>query len=179
MSLFDAFLGAIDNPEQAASVDQLGNIVGTVQQISGQNGIDPAMMQTVMSMVGGQVRSSLQDQRSTQGEDHVQNLISQLSGTTASGAALGALFTPQMQQQVAGAISQKTGLDAGMIVALLPTLVPLAMQFLQGGAQGAAQTANSQANSNPLLTMFLDQDRDGDLDLGDAMNMAAKFMQNR
>lgn len=175
MNLFDAFASAIDNPEQAASVDQLGNIVATVQQLSGQNGIDPAMMQTVMSMVGGQVRSSLQEKRTSQGDDYVQGLIGQLSGTSASGTALGALLTPQLQQQLAGAIAQKTGLDANMIVSLLPTLVPLALQFLQGGAQGQPQAPAS----NPLLTMFLDQDQDGDLDLGDAMNMAARFLQNR
>ncbi|MBE9030631.1 hypothetical protein IQ266_12905 [filamentous cyanobacterium LEGE 11480] len=181
MSLFDAFMGAIDNPEQAASVNQLGSIVGTVQQLSGQNGIDPAMMQTVMSMVGGQVRSSLQEQRSTQGEPHVQNLIGQLSGATASSSALSSLFSPQIQQQLAQAVAQKTGLDANMIVGLLPMLVPLAMNFLQGGSMGGTQAAGApQASAgNPLLNMFLDQDQDGDVDLGDAMNMASKFMQNR
>jgi hypothetical protein len=180
MNLFDAFMGAVDNPNQAASVEQLGSIVGTVQQLSGQHGIDPAMMQTVMSMVGGQLRSSLQAQQTTMGPDHVQNLLSQLSaGNTSAGnvgsSALESLLTPQMQQELAATISQKTGLDSSMILNLLPMLVPIVLQFLQGGAQGNFQTSTN----NPLLSMFLDQDRDGDFDIGDAMNMAARFMQNQ
>jgi hypothetical protein len=179
MDLFDAFMGAIDNPQQTASVDQLGGILNTVQQLGGQNGIDPSMMQTVMSMVGGQVQSSLQDQNSTMGPEHVQNLLGQFAGGSASSAAVSALLNPQMQQQLAGAISQKTGLDANMIIGLLPMLVPVAMQFLQGGAPASVPAGAAPAGSNPLLNMVLDQNHDGNLDLGDAMNVAAQFMQNR
>jgi hypothetical protein len=179
MDLFDAFMGAIDNPQQSASVDQLGGLLGTVQQLSGQNGIDPSMMQTVMSMVGGQVQSSLQEQNSTMGPDHVQSLLNQFSGGgSASNAAVSTLLNPQMQQQLAGAISQKTGLDPNMLIGLLPMLVPVAMQFLQGGAPANAN-AGAAAGGNSLLNMFLDKNHDGNLDLGDAMGVAAQFMQNR
>jgi hypothetical protein len=176
MDLFDAFMGAVADPQQSASVDQLGSILGTVQQLSGQHGIDPGMMQTVMSMVGGQVQSSLQEQQSTMGADHVQNLLGQFSGGSPSNSAVSALMTPQIQQQLASAIAQKTGLDPNMLMGLLPMLVPVAMQFLQGGAP-AAQAA--PAGGNPLLNMFLDKNHDGNLDLGDAMGVAAQFMQNR
>jgi hypothetical protein len=178
MDLFDAFMGAVANPQQSASVDQLGGLLGTVQQLSGQHGIDPGMMQTVMSMVGGQVQSSLQEQQSTMGADHVQNLLGQFSGGSPSSAAVSTLLNPQMQQQLAGAISQKTGLDPNMLIGLLPMLVPVAMQFLQGGAPAAAPVG-TPAGSNPLLNMFLDKNHDGNLDLGDAMGVAAQFMQKR
>lgn len=178
MNLFDAFASAIDNPNQSASIDQLGSILGAAQQISGQNGIDPAMMQTVMSMVGGQLQSSLQAQNAANGPEHVQNLLSQISGGNPSSGAIGALLTPQIQQQLATGISQKTGLDANMILGLLPMLIPLAIQFLQGGAP-AAQASAPASGSNPLLNMFLDKNNDGSLDLGDAMGLAAQFMQNR
>ncbi len=179
MDLFDAFMGAIDNPQQSASVDQLGGLLGTVQQLSGQNGIDPGMMQTVMSMVGGQVQSSLQEQQSTMGADHVQNLLGQFSGGNPSSAAVSTLLNPSMQQQLAGAISQKTGLDSNMLLGLLPMLVPVAMQFLQGGAPAPATAGAAAGGGNPLLNMFLDKNHDGNLDLGDAMGVAAQFMQNR
>jgi hypothetical protein len=178
MSLFDALLGAIDNPQQQASMGDLGNLVGAMGQLSGQNGIDPAMMQTVMSMVGGQVRSSLQEHNASMGPEHVMGLLNQFSGTGNNAGAMNALFSPQIQQQLAGAISQRTGLDGNMVAALLPTLVPMALQFLQGGA-AAPSAAQQSAGGNPLLNMFLDQNNDGSLDLGDAMNMAAQFMQNR
>jgi hypothetical protein len=178
MDLFDAFMGAVANPQQSASVDQLGSILGTVQQLSGQHGIDPSMMQTVMSMVGGQVQSSLQDQHSTMGADHVQGLLGQFAGGSPSNGAVSALMTPQIQQQLASAIGQKTGLDPNMLLGLLPMLVPVAMQFLQGGAPVAAPTG-APASGNALLNMFLDKNHDGNLDLGDAMGVAAQFMQNR
>jgi hypothetical protein len=177
MNLFDAFASAIDNPNQAASIDQLGSILGAAQQISGQNGIDPAMMQTVMSMVGGQLQSSLQEQNAANGPEYVQNLLGQLGGSNPNSGAIGALLSPQVQQQLATGIAQKTGLDANMILGLLPMLIPLAMRFIQGGAPTAAE---APANGvNPLLNMFLDKNNDGNLDLGDAMGLAAQFMQNR
>jgi Bacterial protein of unknown function (DUF937) len=178
MSLFDEFLGAVNNPGQQASVDQLGSLVGAVQQLSGQSGIDPGMMQTVMSMVGGQMQSSLQEQQSTMGADHVNSLVNQLGAGGTNNPAMGMLFPPQVQQQLAGQISQRTGLDSNMIMGLLPMLVPIAMQFLQGGAMQSSAAA-PQSAGNPLLNMFLDKNNDGNLDLGDAMGLAAQFMQNR
>ena len=61
MNLFDETLGAVNNPNQQASVDNLGNLVGMVQQVSGNNGMDGAMTQYVVSMVGSAVQSGLQD----------------------------------------------------------------------------------------------------------------------
>ena len=61
MNLFDETLGAVNNPKQQASVDKLCNLVGMVQQVSGNNGMDGAMTQYVVSMVGSAVQSGLQD----------------------------------------------------------------------------------------------------------------------
>jgi hypothetical protein len=184
MSLFDALLGAIANPQQQASMDGLGSMVGAMQQLSGQHGVDPGMMQTVLSMVGGQVRSSLQDQHDTMGADHVTGLVNQFSGMGANAGAVNALFGPQIEQQLAGQIAQHTGMDSNIVMALLPTLVPIALQFLQsGGVQGAAPVQQQQQGNafagNPLLNAFLDKNHDGGVDMGDAMNMAAQFLQNR
>ena len=173
MSLFDQILGAVNNPGQQGSMDQLGSLVNMAQQVSGQHGMDPAMTQTVMSMLGGAVQSGLQDHNDANGFEATQDLVQQLgSSATANPNAIASLIPMDVQQQICGAIAQQTGLDAGMVQGMLPSLIPVAMQMLQGSAaQGGA--------SNPLLNMFLDKNHDGNLDMGDAMGLAMQFMQNR
>jgi len=173
MSLFDQILGAVNNPGQQGSMDQLGGLVNMAQQVSSQYGMDPAMTQTVMSMLGGAVQSGLQDQQDANGFDATQGLVQQLSSSaTADPNAIASLIPMNMQQQICGAIAQRTGLDAGMVQSMLPSLIPVAMNMLQGGA--------SQGGSgNPLLNTFLDKNQDGNLDMGDAMGLAMQFMQNR
>ncbi|NJM45354.1 MAG: DUF937 domain-containing protein [Alkalinema sp. RU_4_3] len=190
MSFFDQILSAIEDPQQQASADQLGGILGAVDQLGGSNGIDPAMMQTVMSLVGGAVQSSLQEQQSTMGPEHVMGLLSQFSGTSHNPNALGAILNPGMQQQVASGISQRTGLDAGLILGLLPVLVPVVLNLINGGSQqgggmdmgnmgGAMPQQQASTGGNPLLNAFLDSDRSGTVDLGDALNMASQYLRNR
>ncbi|WP_445240813.1 hypothetical protein [Microcoleus vaginatus] len=53
MGLFDQILSAIDNPNQQASPNQLGNILGAVEQLSGNQGIDAGTTQLAMSVLGG------------------------------------------------------------------------------------------------------------------------------
>ncbi|OUC13928.1 MAG: hypothetical protein B0A82_14695 [Alkalinema sp. CACIAM 70d] len=172
MSLFDQILGAIENPNQQASPDQLGSILGTVQQLAGQSGMDPNTTQAVMSMLGGYVRSALQEQQANQGSDAVQQTVNQLSGTTANPQALSALFSPAMQQQIATTIGDRTGMDPNLIQGILPTLVPVILNFLQSGAS----SQSGSGTNNPVLNLFLDANQDGNVDLGDAMNLAAKFL---
>lgn len=173
MSLFDQILGAVNNPGQQGSMDQLGGLVNMAQQVSSQYGMDPAMTQTVMSMVGGAVQSGLQNHQNANGLDATQGLVEQLgSSTTADPNTIASLIPMDVQQQICGVIAQRTGLDAGMIQSMLPSLIPVAMNMLQGGAaQGG--------NGNPLLNTFLDKNYDGNLDMGDAMGLAMQFMQNR
>jgi len=172
MSLFDQILGAVNNPGQQGSMDQLGSLVNKAQQGSGQNGMDPAMTQTVLSMLGGAVQSGLQDHQDANGSDATQGLVQQLgSSATANPDAIASLIPMDIQHQICGAISQQTGLDVGMVQGMLPSLIPVVMNMLQGGA--------TQGGSNPLLNMFLDKNNDGNLDVGDAMGLAMQFMQNR
>lgn len=173
MSLFDQILGAVNNPGQQGSMNQLGSLVNMVQQVSSQYGMDPAMTQTVMSMVGGAVQSGLQNHQDANGLEATQGLVQQLgSSSTADSNAIASLIPMDVQQQICGAIAQRTGLDAGMVQSMLPSLIPIAMNMLQGGAaQGSS--------GNPLLNTFLDKNHDGNLDMGDAMGLAMQFMQNR
>ncbi|MBW4519491.1 MAG: hypothetical protein KME16_07290 [Scytolyngbya sp. HA4215-MV1] len=171
MGLFDQVIGAINNPSQQASTDQIGMILNTVQQMSSGNGLDPNATQAVMSVLGGHVRSALQQQRATQGDQQVESLVNQFAGTDASMTAVNALFSSQQAQHVIQDIAQKTGLDPQMIQSLLPTLVPIALNLLQSGANN-----QGDPGGNPVLNTFLDSDHDGDVDLGDTLAIASRFL---
>lgn len=170
MGLFDQILGAVANPNQQGSMSQLGGIINAVQQMSGNAGTDSSTMQTIMSVVGGQVRSALQNKQANEGPDAVQNIVSQFAGTSPNPNAVSSLFSAGMQQQVAQMASQRTGIDANMIQQMLPMIVPVVLNFLQSGA------STSGGGGNSVLNTFLDSDRDGDVDIADAMRMASQYM---
>jgi len=79
MGLFDQILSAIDNPNQQASPNQLGNILGAVEQLSGNQGVNTGTTQLAMSVLGGYVRSALQDVRSQSGDDKLNKLSTNLA----------------------------------------------------------------------------------------------------
>lgn len=174
MGLFDQVLGAINNPNQQASPDQLGQILNTVQQLAGSKGVDPGITQTVTSIVGKYVRSSLQEQRATGGNEQVASILDQFGGTRANSAAVDALFNPQQQQQISQEASQQTGLNAQTIQSMLPVLIPVVLNLLQSGKQSGASAASPSSNS--VLNNFLDSDADGDVDMGDALSFAGRFL---
>jgi hypothetical protein len=51
MGLFDQVLSAVNNPNQQASNDGLAGILNTVGQLSGNNGIDPSVVNSALSIV--------------------------------------------------------------------------------------------------------------------------------
>jgi hypothetical protein len=174
MSLFDQILSAVGNPQQQASPDQLGGILGMAQQLGNSHGVDSGTTQMIMSTVGNYVRSSLQDKQALMGGDQVQSLVNQYSGLGSNPDAVQAVFSQDQQQQVTSDLSQKTGLNAGTIQAMLPVLVPIVLNLLQSGSN----TQNAQAG-NPVLNTFLDSNQDGNVDLGDLMGMAGQFLNQR
>jgi hypothetical protein len=185
MALFDQILGAINNPNQQASSDQLSGILGTAQQLSSSQGIDANTTQTAMSVLGSYVRSALQQQRQTQGPGKAEAIVNQYAGTNPSMAAVQALFGLNQQNQVAQAIAQRTGIPSQTIQMLLPILVPLVLNLLKTGAtRSSTSTAASaptrqSAGSNSVLSAFLDSDGDGNVDIGDAMRLAGQYLNQR
>ncbi|HYX17358.1 MAG TPA: DUF937 domain-containing protein [Nostoc sp.] len=173
MGLFDQILGAVANPNQQGSLGQLGSIVSSVQQMSQGTGADPSTIQSVLSIVGSQVRSALQQKQATDGNKAAQSLVNQYAGTSPNPQAVNSLFSPQIQQQVAQVAAGRTGLDAGIVQQLLPLAVPLVLNFLKSGANAQ----NPQAGGNPVLNSFLDADGDGDVDIADAIQMASRYMK--
>ncbi len=172
MGLFDQVLNAVNNPQTLGSMDDIGGILNTVQQLSGNAGTDSSKMQSAMGVVGSFVRSSLQEKRVNNGEQQAQSLVDQFSGTSPNSQAVNTLFSGAMQQQVVEAIAQRTGLDASKAQQMLPMLVPLVLQFLQSGTN----SQNPQSGGNAVLNSFLDADGDGDVDISDAMGMASRFL---
>lgn len=164
MGIFDQILGSATNTDQAGSLGKLVTIAKTVKEISNSTGTDTSTMQTVFSVVGKQVNSSLQEKKAHQGTEAVENLINQFAGTSPDSQAVNALFSPAIQQQVAQIAAQRTGLDPALIQKLLPILVPLVLKFLESGG-------------HPLLNKFLDADGDGDFDLADVMKLANRFLK--
>ena len=171
MGLFHNILAAIDNPEQEASPEGLGSVFDTVQDLASTNQINPVALQSAMSIVGNYTRSALQEKCNTEGQDSVQNLISQFSGTQANDSIVNVLFEmPQVNKMVAE-IGEKVGIPETAIRTMLPVLVPLVLKLLKTGNNSA-----NSLNSNSVLNSFLDADGDGDVDLADAMKMTAKYL---
>ena len=171
MGLFDKIINAIDNSNQEASSGQMATILSTMQQLSDSYGADPSKVQSVLSIVGNYARSALQQKRATDGEQEAQAVVNQYSGTYPNPQAVHSLFSPNQEEQIAQDAAQQTGLNMGMIQEMLPILVPLVLNLLQTGTR----EQNPQGGSNPVLNAFLDADRDGDVDIADAMHMAGRY----
>ena len=170
MGIFDQVMGAIQDPNREASFGQLGQIVSKAQQVAQANNANSSATQQAASVVGGFVQSALKEKQQTQGIDAVLDLVKQ--GTTDGAGVLPKLFNPDQQTQIASAVAQKTGLDASQVMVMLPMVIPIVMKFLN---QGSAKTG-TQAQGNPLVNAFLDSDGDGDVDMGDMLKMAGRFM---
>jgi predicted Kef-type K+ transport protein len=171
MSIFFDVLSAINNPNQQASVSQLGSIMSSVHNLATSYGIQPSQAQSMMSVVGNLIRPVLQQQQSTVGSGGLETLISQAVASGAGASALQALITPDLMQQFAPIIAQQTGMNPSLVQTALPTFISTVLSFLNMGAPKPGVWG-----SNSLLTAFLDGDRDGDADLGDVMKFANRFL---
>ncbi|MGF1538193.1 MAG: DUF937 domain-containing protein [Elainellaceae cyanobacterium] len=177
MGLFDQVVGALDNPQQQASAGDLSSILGAVQQIAGSQGTSASNVETLMSIVGQYARSSLKETSQTAGRDQAEDLVDRFAGTNPSMDAMQALFSARQREEIADTASQRTGLNRDMVLSLLPIVVPIVLKFLKTGS--SAEGVSRQSQSNSVLSMFLDSDRDGDVDLGDAISMAGRYLSNR
>jgi hypothetical protein len=171
MSLFFDVLSSINNPNQGGSVQQLGQLTNTVNDLSKTNGLNPSAMQGIMSSLGPVLRPALQEQM--KGDSNVlENMMGQVTGGGDVGlgaGGLGSMLTGPLQSQVVSGIAAKTGLDSNMLQGIVPKLLPVVMGLLSMGKP-------TGGGSNPLVKAFLDADRDGDTDLGDVFKFANRFM---
>nr|WP_242040374.1 MULTISPECIES: DUF937 domain-containing protein [Desertifilum] len=173
VGLFNQILGALNNPNQEANSGQLSTILNVVQQLNGSTGANPSQIQSVLSLVGGAVRSSLRERAASGGgEQQAQALVNQYAGVTPNAQAVQALFSLPQTQQLVQSVAQRTGLDANTIQMMLPIVVPVILNLLKTGTS----TQNPQGN-NSVLHSFLDANGDGTVDVGEALQMASRFLK--
>ncbi|MBE9101234.1 DUF937 domain-containing protein [filamentous cyanobacterium LEGE 07170] len=171
MGMFFDLLSAINDPNLQGNVPQLETSINEVQEFATKNNISPSTLQTLLSALGSLLQGNLR-QQTGMGLPQLTLLLKQDASTPSTVTALQTLFPPQVQQQMVPALAQKTGLNPTLIQTALPTLIPAVMDVLKmGNPSPGATTA-----ANPLLTMFLDGDRDGDTDLGDVFKLANRFI---
>lgn len=175
MGLFFDVLSAINNPNQQGSVSQLASITQSVQELASSRGVQPDVMQTVLSVLGNSMSPVLRQQRSMMGSNQLENLVGRNLGGSAVASVMQSLLPPQTQQQIVETIAKKTGLSPNTIQGMLPTLIPLVLSLLSmGGKKPGVATADGSNNS--LLNAFLDGDQDGNADLGDVFKFATRFL---
>ena len=171
MGLFDQVMKAVADPGRQANIGQLTQILGSAKQVAKDNNADSDTMQQAMSVIGGFVRSSLKEKRQTEGPAAAQARLEE--GAANGAAVIPKLFSSGQLSDMIGAVTQKTSLNSNQVQGILPMVLPLVMKFLStGNAKGSA----AATGSNPILTAFLDGDGDGDVDMGDMLGMAGKFM---
>lgn len=172
--MFFEMLSSINDPNKQGSVEQLSQITGTVQQLAKSQGISNDQMGTMMAALGGALKPALKQQTGQLGGSQLTNILNQFTGGSGNAAAIQSMIPPQMQQQIAQAIAAKTGMNAGMVEAMMPQLINTAMGMFKMGAPKPGVVATGE---NPLLNAFLDSNRDGGTDMGDALKFANRFLK--
>jgi hypothetical protein len=172
MSMFFDVLSAINNPSQQGSVSQLADIMNSVQSLTLQSGIQQHQLQTMVSVVGNAIRPVLQQQQTNIGSGRLDNLIGEVITAGGTGSTFQSLFSPQLMQQMSETVAQQTGMSPNVAQNALPTVITAVLSIFR---MGTHQTA-AWGNSNPLLSSFLDSNRDGATDLSDVMKFANRFL---
>ncbi len=171
MGLFDQVMKAVADPNRKASANQLSQILGSAKQVAKDNNTDSDTMQQAMSVIGGFVRSSLKEKRQQEGASAAQALLEE--GAANGASVIPKLFSAGQLTEMVSAVTQKTSLNTNQVQGILPMVLPLVMRFLSSGnARGGVPATDT----NPILTAFLDGDGDGDVDMGDMIGMAGRFM---
>jgi hypothetical protein len=88
----------------------------------------------------------------------------------AVGTSLQSLIPDSAQQLLLKGLTDKLGLSSTGALGLVGSLAPLLLKFLNLGA------SSQGVGSNPILTTFLDSNHDGNVDLGDALKFAGRFL---
>lgn len=170
--MFFEVLSAINDPKKQASIEQLSRVNTSLQQLTASQGLDNSQMQSIMTALGGALQPILKQQQAQPSGNQLTNMLSQFTGSGTATAAQ-SLFPTQIQQQLTQVVAEKTGINAGILQALIPHLLPLVMGLFN---MGTSKPGVAENGGNPLLTAFLDSDRNGSTDLGDVMKFAGRFL---
>jgi hypothetical protein len=173
MGLFFDVLSAINNPNQEASVDQLGQVMNNINSVANDHGVEPSTMQKVMSALGPALQPALKEQIQG-GNNPLENIMGSLTGGGNAGlGGLASLIPVELQEKIVAGVAQRTNLDSSVIQGMIPQLIPLVMNLF---SLGKTTSGVGGPLNNPLLKSFLDSDRDGDVDLGDVFQFGNRFL---
>lgn len=159
-----------------------------LDSLSSKTGIDADSLQSVVAQLAPQLlngakanldsdndSSSLIDMISNTNLDDLENnpnQIDNLDTTTMAGELFSSLN--ENEEDIAQAVSSKTGIDASSISSLIPMLAPFVMGALNKQTNlGSTDTSDTNSITS-MLTNFIDQDNDGSV-VDDLMGMAKKF----
>lgn len=166
--MFFEVLSAINDPNQQASVNQLEQMVTSVQQVANSQGINPNQMQSMMTVLGGSLQPILKQQQSQLGVGQLASML----GRVNEPSGLTSILSPELQAQLLQTVTQKTGVQASIAQTLVPQLLPIVLGLFNMGAP----TPGSVGNSNPLLSTFLSGGGASNTDLGNVLKFAGRFL---
>lgn len=173
MGLFFEILSSINNPNQQGNVSHIEYVVNTVNQLSANRAVDASKMQSIMSTLGNLLRPVLQQKRSLADSD-LESLMNQVIGAGGNVSALPSLIPPQVQEQMIQSIAQTSQLNTNQIQTALPILISCVINLLNMGAS----KPGFQGGRNQVLNAFLDADKYSEVDLGDVMKFATRFLNS-
>ena len=147
MGFLNSIMSAVEDPNTMGSMGQVAGILGAVNGVANQNGVDKNTMQSVVGVVGKYVQGGLQEKRAQGGSQQVQDLVSQFAGTQPSEQALNAILSAPQINGLVGELEKMTGLDAGTERGLLPTAVPLVYGQMPHASTQTTLTHNAKGYS--------------------------------
>lgn len=166
--MFFEVLSAINDPNQQATISQLEHITQSMQKLASSHGVNPHQMQSMMTVLGRVLQPALKQKQSQLGAGQLASML----GRTNDASVLTSIISPQMQQQLAETVAQRTGMQASVAQTMLPQLLPMVMSLFNMGAP----TPDSVGGTNSLLSTFLDGKRDNNTDLGNVIRFAGRFL---
>lgn len=166
--MFFEVLSAINDPNQQASVNQLEQVVNSIQQVANSQGVNPNQMQSLMTVFGGALQPMLQQQQSQLGAGQLAFMLGRINEPS----TLASILSPELQEQLIQTVTQKTGIQASIAQAMVPKLLPIVLGLFNMGSP----TPGSVGSTNSLLSTFLDSSRVSSTDLGNVMKFAGRFL---
>ncbi len=172
MSLFQAILDSVENPNHAGTQQDLHGLVNLAQYLPG--GGNAQAIQPILSVLGSHVQTALSQQQQNQGSAAAQQTVSDLSHPGVGVQDLENLFGQSGFNSLIGELSRRTGLNSQLIMTFLPMAIPVVMKLL---AAGTHQT-DAQA-PNPVLNGFIGSNQNGGALLTEAFQLASQFLARK
>ena len=170
MSLFQAIVDSIANPQHSGSNSDLQGLMNLAQLVPGVQDTEQHV-KPILDVLGPHLQDVLNNQQQTQGQAAAQQTVSNLSQPGVGVPELQNLFGADRFNGIIGEVAGRTGLDQQVILGALPIVVPIIMKLLAGGTN----QSNTQA-PNPVLNNFLGGQNGGAL-LTEVLGLASQFMR--